>query len=179
MTRLTRQEAITTLEAEQHELAGLFERLSDEEMVAHGTIGGDWSAKDLAGHVAFWKELAIEALTDWRSGRRPEVEEIFDQLRAGTDAANAANQERTASQPLNEVNQRADSAHRDIVKAIQEMTDEEWQAEPPYPNAHQATLGELLGAVLWGPKGPFCHASAHLDDLRAYAESLNKPTPNK
>ncbi|GEM_PF-652706 len=176
MARLTREEAIAIFEAERSELDTLFARLSDAEMTLRATIGGgDWSAKDLMGHIAFWEELAAQALADWRSRRRPGVEEIFDAGRPGTDAANARNQEHTASQPLKEVSQRADAAHRAIIEAIQGLTDDEWQAEPPYPDAHEATLGELLGAVLWGPAGPFRHASAHLDDLRSYVESLPPP----
>ncbi|HYT29616.1 MAG TPA: DinB family protein, partial [Actinomycetota bacterium] len=39
-------------------------------MVAPATIGGgDWSAKDLLGHITAWEEVALERLRSARSGR--------------------------------------------------------------------------------------------------------------
>lgn len=168
----TRDQAIVTLDEGQAALDSLFARLSDEEMTRPATIGGEWSAKHLLGHVAFWEELALEALTDWRAGRRPSVECIFEGGREGIDAANARDQERTAAQSLSEVRARATTAHTTLVQSIREMSDEEWRGKSPYPNAHRVTFAELIGSVLGAPKRPFGHAFAHLPDLQAYVESL-------
>jgi hypothetical protein len=173
MARVARAEAIATLEAGQVELDALFGRLSADDMVRPATIGGGaWSARDLLGHIAFWEELALEALADWRAGRRPATEGISDEGAPGTDAANARNQERTVRQSLDEVRQRADSAHRTLMEAIGSMSDDEWDAAPPYPKPHVATLGELLGGATAGPDGAFRHAYAHLADLRACVERV-------
>jgi len=68
---------------------------------APATIGtGAWSAKDLLGHLAFWEELAAQALANWRAGQRPSAEDLFDQRR--TDAANAGNDERSSGQSLDD-----------------------------------------------------------------------------
>jgi DinB family protein len=108
----TRDQASKTLEEGQAALEALFGRLSDEEITRPATIGGgSWSAKDLMGHVAFWEELALDTLADWRAGHRPAVEQIYDEGAAGIDSANARNQARTAVQPLYAVRARATAAH--------------------------------------------------------------------
>src|SRR5262249_57451316 len=99
MTTPTREEAIATLEEGQAALDTLLARLSPEQLVRPATIGGgDWSAKDLLGHIAFWEELASQALNDWCAGRTPAVEQIFAGGAATVGAANAENQQRTARQ---------------------------------------------------------------------------------
>ncbi len=171
MSAPTRQEALGFLREGQSALGALFDRLSPEELTRPATIGGgEWSAKDLMGHIAFWEELALETLAEWRAGRRPAVEDVFRARR--TDAANAENQARTAAQTLEEVQRRAHTSHRALVTAVQVMSDEEWTAAPPYPHARRPTLAELLGAVLGAPDGAFRHAWAHLPDLSAYVASV-------
>src|SRR5918992_5234518 len=114
----SRDQAIATLEAGQAALAVLFAVLSDREMTRPATIGGgEWSAKDLLGHIAFWEELAVETLEDWRAGRRPSVEQISDAGPEGIDAANARDRARTADQPLEAVRTRAAAAHARVVQA--------------------------------------------------------------
>jgi uncharacterized damage-inducible protein DinB len=170
MEACSQDQAIRTLEEGQSALDALFARLSDEEMTRPATIGGTgWSAKDLLGHIAFWEELAFDAVDDWRNGRRPAVLDIFG---PGTDAANARNQERTAAQSLAEVRDRARVAHRRVLDAIRGLTAEEWQAElPSAGGAADKTLGGLLGGVLGMRRRPFGHAFAHLADHAGYVES--------
>ncbi len=166
----TRDEAITELDKGHAAVEQLCARLSAAQMVRPATIGsGAWSAKDLPSHLAFWEELAVQALADWRAGQRPFAEDLFSQER--TDAANADNDERTTRQSLDDVVERAQVAHRAIVAAISTLSEQEWSASPSYADAHAADLGDLLGGVLAAPSGPFQHAAAHLEDLRAYVEA--------
>lgn len=167
----TRDQALETLAAGQRELGALFAKLSDQEMVRPRTIsGGEWSAKDLLGHIAFWEELALQALADWRERRRPAVIALFEE---GVDAANMRNQERTAARSIEDVRARATTAHQATVDAIRAITDEEWQSKPFYPDPHHPTLADLLGGVLGAPRRPFGHAFAHLPDLKRYVDSLS------
>ena len=173
MSAPTREEALATLEEGRAALQALFDRLSSDDMTRPATIGvGDWSAKDLLGHIAFWEELAADTLAAWRGGRRPPTEGTQEAPWEGTDAANARNQLRTAAQSLEEVKRRAALAHHTIVEEIQTMSEGEWRATPFYPGATAPTLGELLGRVLGAPTGLFQHAFAHLADLRTFVESL-------
>ncbi len=166
-------EALETLSDGQSRLDALFARISDEDMLRPATIGdSEWAAKDLMGHVAFWEELAVEAVSAWRDGRPPEVARIFAKGRRGIDEANARNQSYTGGQSLAEVRDRAEAAHVAVLKAIAEIAEDEWCTEVSTSDSDRSTLAELLGTVLGAPKRPFGHAFAHLPDLEAYVESL-------
>ena len=90
---ITRDEALAMLEDGQQKVDALVAQLSDEEQERPATIGGgDWSAKDLLGHIARWNEIAIEALGSWRKGERPEIEDVWGD---GVDRLNAQNYERS------------------------------------------------------------------------------------
>jgi len=150
----------------------LLDGLPDEQLVRAGTIGGgDWSAKDLMGHIAFWEELALEAIGDWRAARRPAAEAIFEQ---GVDAANAQDQARWAAAPVDEVRARARKAHESLLKAITELSDGDWRTKASYPTRRRQTLAVLLGSVLGAPQRPFGHTFAHLPDLEAYVAAFKR-----
>jgi hypothetical protein len=169
MATPSRDEAIETLQAGDRELQQLFARLDERQMNEPKTIGGgEWSAKDLLGHIAFWEELAVEALEALRSGAKPSVEAIFASGTDGVDEINAANQERTTAEAVGEVRERAAKAHSAIVGSIREMSEEEWRARVPYPTERRETTALLLASILGAPKRAFGHAFAHLPDLLAY-----------
>jgi hypothetical protein len=173
MALVSRDEAIATLEEGDTKIGAFVRELSDEQMIEPKTIGGgDWSAKDLLGHLAFWEELALEALEDLRAGRTPRVEDAFVRGAEGVDELNARNQEITAGQSLNEVRARIAAAHTGIIEAIRTMNDEEWNAKVPYKAERRETVGQMLASILGAPKRPFGHAFAHLPDLEAYIGSV-------
>jgi len=154
----SRAEALTILADGQAQLDALFATLDDAALAKPATIGGgEWSAKDLMGHIAFWEELALEAIDASRAGRTPAVDEFKN-----ADEANAHNQRNTAPQSLADTRKRAATAHSAITSAIQSMSDSEWDAK----------LGKRVAGILGGPRGAFDHAWAHLDDLRQYVASL-------
>ena len=172
MAGMSRAEATEMLHEGQSRLDVLMARISDEEMLKPGTIGGgDWSTKDLMGHIAYWEEIAMEALGDWRASRRPSVEEAFGRD-GGVDELNARNQERTRQESLLEVRERARRAHEVVIETISGMTDADWDGHPPYATERRRTLGVMLGAIMGAPKMPFGHAFAHVPDLEAYVGLL-------
>lgn len=166
MARPTQTEAIDTLRQGHDVMMPLFDALSEADATKPATIGGgEWSAKDLMGHLALWEELAIEAVEAWRDGRIPRAESIFNA--DDVDAINADNFARTSAQPLEQVRARAREAHQRIVALIGSLSDEEWNSKPAYETERRKRLAEMLGAVLGAPKRPFGHAFAHEADLRA------------
>ena len=63
MTPPDHEEALATLRDGNDRLAALFAGLDEEAMVRRRTIGsGEWSAKDLMGHMALWEELALATI---------------------------------------------------------------------------------------------------------------------
>lgn len=168
---ITRGEAIATLE-EGHRLAGeLFEGLSDDQLSKPATIGDDWSAKDLLGHIASWEEYSLRALDEWRRGERPWIEDVF-RTRGGVDRANAEAVVAKAAMPAAEARAAAEASSRALVEAIRSMSDEEWNAKASHETERRTRLGNFLGSITGAPKRPFGHAFAHQPDLEAYVASL-------
>ena len=167
----TRAQAVTTLEAGHSGIRDLLDGLSEAELAAPATIGGgEWSAKDLIGHIQAWEGFALDAIGQWRKGERPTIEDTF----AGqekVDELNAVVFEQSRRRSPEDVRMEAERTHRALIDEIDRTTDEEWLSKASYPADRRRRLCELLGSVLGAPKRPFGHAFAHLPDLEAYVTS--------
>jgi hypothetical protein len=172
MASITPEQAIQTLEDGQRQLEALFAQLSEEQLVQPATIGGgDWSAKDLMGHIARWNEIAMEALASWRDGQMPWIE---GQWSGGVDKINAENYELSRDHPLERARGRLRQSNEALVGAIRDMGNEEWHSKAPYVTERRQWLGMLLGGITGAPQRAFGHAYAHLGDLEAYVASVKK-----
>jgi hypothetical protein len=145
----------------------LLAQLPDDAMTTSATIGsGNWSAKDLLGHIAFWDELALYARDVWRLGGLPALPRWHEM-----DDLNAK-KERSSDQSVVEVRVRYAAAHHGLVTGIEELSDEEWADKRSRSRDQHVTLGGLLGRITGGAQGAFDHLDAHLPDLEKYVASL-------
>lgn len=171
MAGLSRAEAASILGDGDARIDALLDGLADDDMIRPATIGGgEWSAKDLIGHIAFWEELALFTIEAWLQGQKPAIEATFGS--GNVDELNAWNHERKRSWPLDRV--RADSAetHRRLLASIQDMSDDRWLMPRPFEGDQPEDLGSELGGVLGAPGRPFGHAFAHIPDLEAFVETV-------
>ncbi len=168
---LTVDQAIDVLQDGDRRVRELLATVAEHDMMRPATIGGgEWSAKDLLGHLAFWEEIALETLRWRRRGERPRMEEAF--TAGGTDELNAWNQERKRSWSLERIGTNAEQTHQGLISALGGLSDEEWRAKAAQEGSSGRPLGEELGAVLGAPQRPFGHAWAHLPDLEAFVSAL-------
>jgi len=172
MASITREEALATLEDGQAQVEVLAAQLSDEEAARPATMGGgDWSAKDLMGHIARWNEIAIEALGSWREGERPGIEDVWGD---GVDKLNAENYERSKADSPEQARSRLRRSHDALVGAIRDMDNAEWHSKAPYQTERRSWLGMMLGSITGAPKRAYGHAFAHLPALEKYAWELRQ-----
>jgi Mycothiol maleylpyruvate isomerase N-terminal domain len=173
MALVTRAEAVRTLEEGHTTVAGLLANVGEEDFVRPATIGGgEWSAKDLLGHLTTWEEAALEALEGWRAGRTPTIEtEVFAHP-GGIDDFNARTVASKAAQSSDVARRASEETHAGLVAEIEGMSDDEWSSKAPYPTERRRRLGELLGSITGAPKRPFGHAFAHIPDLEAFRAGL-------
>ena len=61
---VSRRRAIRILEEAHATVNGLLDRLPPRAVSRPGLGGGDWSPKDLVGHLESWEEYAIDAHDD-------------------------------------------------------------------------------------------------------------------
>ena len=168
---LTPEEAVAELTRGHRELHSLLAGISVEELEEPATIGGgEWSAKDLVGHLAAWKEIALRTLDEWREGKRPTIADTF--AVGGADELNADEVAARSVQPVAELLRRSDEVHEELCAAFGAIAAAEWNAEATYePHVAGETLGSFLGGVLGSDEGPFLHFRAHRRDLRAFASA--------
>jgi hypothetical protein len=183
MAQPSQEEAISILEEGNAKLRELLQNIPEPDLIREATIGGgEWSAKDLIGHISTWEEVAIRSLEEWRRGEVPWVEQdggpFTDPGNQAVDAINARTVEEKRRLSLEEVRRSGDEGHRRLVNEIRSLSEDEWRAQAFYPTEknRRRRLVTLLGAILGAPGAPFGHAFAHIPDVVSFAASVrDKP----
>jgi hypothetical protein len=163
----TRQAAIDVLEAGHASIRRLLKRIPDHRMARPGLAGGDWSPKDLVGHLCAWEERVLEALAAWERGERAPIDrEIYSRSIGAINAdAVRARSRHTMARVLRDW----DNVHGELVRSIRTMPDARW--EQPATRRGRKSVGHRIGQLLVG-REPFAHAQAHLPDLEAFVEAI-------
>ncbi|MEX2275856.1 MAG: maleylpyruvate isomerase N-terminal domain-containing protein [Actinomycetota bacterium] len=175
MTIVARIEAIELLERGHRRVAEQIDGIDTVDLERPATIGGgDWSAKDLVGHLAAWEREALRALERWRLGRRPHIEDVFADGAPAVDRLNAETAARTSALPLDAVLIDAEQTHAALIEAMRRLDDDAWIERAPYETRGREapTLAEMLGGITGAPGANFDHASAHLASLEAFRASV-------
>ena len=155
-------------------LDALFSRLSRDAAEARGTIGsGAWAARDLAGHIETWEEVALRTIEDIRAGRPPDIRNtVTDE--ASRDLFNAAEIERKAAKGWEETVTSFRATNARLVATIRTIADDDWGRVPPGGDDRMRTFGEHIGSSTGMPEHPFRHAWAHLPDLEAFVQAATE-----
>jgi hypothetical protein len=162
----TRTEAIRILERERRITLELIRRLPARAIATRGLGGGDWSPKDLIGHLESWEQHALDALDAWSRGEpAPSDVAIRD---AGLNALNRAEVERKSRWSAAKSLGSATATRERLVGAIRSLPNERWLASPT--RRARRPLGRSIGGILGGPSGLFRHDAAHHPDLQEYAK---------
>lgn len=162
----SRRQALRILERGHRSVDELLQRLPGAAMTTPGLGGGEWSPKDLIGHLESWEGYALQALDAWDDGHGPAIDrELWS---SSTSKVNRDAVARKARRSVPEMRRRADRTYQVLVARIEAMSDRRWR-QPGTPRGRK-TVGERLGSYLGGPAGPFRHAEDHIKELRAFVE---------
>jgi hypothetical protein len=83
---------------------------------------GEWSVKDIVGHVASWEAEVVTAIRELREGRRPE---LYDFNRARLDAWNREHVERKRSLDFFSVLEQLRTGRQRLVDELAHISDED------------------------------------------------------
>jgi hypothetical protein len=162
----TRRAAVRILEQGRAGTLDLIERLPRAALTRPGLGGGEWSPKDLIGHLASWEEYALDALAAWDRGERAPIDDL--QFSVSTSRINRQNVEQKAAWTLSRVRREADRTRDELVAAIETLSDARWRR--PATERGRRPLGARLGAILGGPAGHFRHEEAHHPSIHVLLE---------
>ena len=166
-TVATRQEAIDILERGHARIRRLTKQIPAHRMARPGVGGGEWTPKDLLGHLCFWEEKVLGALAAWDAGERAPIDrEIYD---GSIGAINAAGVRARSRHTLARVLRDWDNVHGELIRVLRAMPDARWE-NPATPRGRKS-LGHRMGQLLVG-QGPFEHAGAHVKDLKEFVEAI-------
>ena len=164
---LSRELALGVLRDGHQQVLALIDGLSRAQMARPGLGGGDWSVKDLLGHLTSWEEHALDALDAWSEGRAVPIYEMLGSL--GIDGVNQRTFEEKSGLSYAEVLLNFATIQERLLRTIGGMSDEIWRLVP-IPERNR-TLGSELGGILSG-HGDFDHAAVHLPDLQTWVGDL-------
>jgi DinB superfamily len=159
-----RDEAIRFVRDDRLRTQAFLDRLPARAITTPGLGGGDWSPKDMLGHLESWEQHALDALDAWSQGRVAPSDHALRTV--GLDPFNLAEVERKARWSVARTVDSAAATHRRLLAVLGSISDDAWRA-PPTKRATRS-LGTHLGGILGGPAGPFRHDLAHHPDLEAF-----------
>jgi hypothetical protein len=160
----TRRQALRLLAEQRVEIEELLARLSPRDRTRPGLGGGEWSPKDLVGHLELWERFALDSVSAWERGEGSPVDRLI--WSRSNSAINAEGVAKVANLSWARARRRAERTHAELVALIETMSDARWTS-PATPRARKP-LGARIGGYLVGSDGPFTHDGEHLRDLRAF-----------
>lgn len=147
---MTKSELLRLVNKEWQQLVGTVSSLTEELAEKPGLVG-DWSVKDLMGHISFWENVAADRLEKILTGKRIQFIDDEDVPRINKEEV-----ERMRSEPLSSIQRNLQLVHTELVRAIDRFPEEkfrsndqnltEWIAESTYQHyaEHRAKLLKAL-----------------------------------
>jgi Mycothiol maleylpyruvate isomerase N-terminal domain len=167
---IARLEATAWLAEQRAATLELIAALPPRARTTPGLDGGEWSPKDLLGHLESWERHALDALDAWARDEPAPVDAAF--RTTSLSELNRRQVERKARRSYPAAASSAARTHRELLDAIAALTDEQW--ERPATSRGRKPLGHRLGQILVGA-GPFGHDAAHHKSLVAFARLHARP----
>ena len=161
---MDRHAALARLREQREATLALIDALPARARTTPGLGGGEWSPKDLLGHLESWERHALDALEAWGRDEPAPIDRAFRTM--SLHAINAREVERKARRSFRAMADGAARTHRELLEAIAAIEDEAWGR--PATSRGRKPLGYRLGQILVGA-GPFGHDAAHHPSLRTFA----------
>ena len=117
---MQKQQLLDRIEKQWAALKDSYAGLSAAQM-EQGGVGGEWSVKDILGHVTTWEEECLEHLPTIQAGGTPPR---YSVTHGGIDAFNAKKTEEKRRLSLAEILEQLDTVHHRLVEYIQAAPDE-------------------------------------------------------
>lgn len=153
------------MEGLHSQFRSLLRQVAGRELEREGTIGGgDWSVRDLVGHVMSWEELALGAIRGRRAGRGATPPDL------PLDDLNAKMVLEKRELALADLLAGAEDTHAQLLQAIREVPEPTWYSRAEEAESGGPSLGERVGQLLGSAEALYHHLDAHLGDLRDYRD---------
>ncbi len=138
---MTRDEVLQALERDRAQLQAALEGL-DHQVVTTVPVVGEWTIKDLLGHMAMWHQVALQFIADYKQTGLPKSLGFDDD--AAVDAHNRREAERRREWSVAQVGAELDASYRELAAAVAGLNDKQLNAPLPAPWQNATTLERLI-----------------------------------
>jgi deoxyribonuclease-4 len=126
---------LTELDSERQRLLAAIRGLTTVQMTTVAAVG-EWTVKDVLGHIAAWEHEAVKALQQAIDGKPPDLLHMTD-----FDAVNAAQVAARSELSLDEVLGELHQARQALVEALHRLDDVQFETPAAFPG--------LEGSLRW------------------------------
>lgn len=162
---MTRDEILQAINQAHADLLATLADIPDEVSVTRPVIDW-WTLKDLLGHLAMWEQVAIKFIADYRQDGLPKMLGLNDE--AAVDAYNKREAALRRDWSLARMRAEFDAAHRDLVAAVESLSDAELSAPLTAPWGKDATLERLIAV------NSYEHVVEHTEQIKKWRAGLDK-----
>lgn len=185
LATITRQVALEQLDIEHNAVRQLIDKLSREEMTFPDTIeyglysDQHLSFKDLLAHLITYEVFSVEAVEDWKQGKKHfSVDDM--QSSSASRRIHYKGIEDRQNMSLDEVLDEWERTQIALMETILSLTDADWRSPASFPTTDAMDLGGILEIILVAPpRPPYRHLPVHIPDSQAYIKKLHKITSRK
>ena len=136
---MNKAELIASIEREWEALQAALDGL-DEKQLTTIPVTGEWTVKDLLGHLAVWESRLVTDLYKIQRGVEPDWKGLSD---AQVDRLNAQFHQEQKSRPLERVLEDLHSVHLALLNRLDEFSDAALSSPDKYPITGGKSLAEV------------------------------------
>jgi hypothetical protein len=131
----------------------------DEERMPLIILHGEWSVKDLIGHLGFWENNVVSLFNTLRAGKTPEPSPELDAL-------NARVLSESRKQSLSEVRRQEKTAYQKVLALIKDASERELFDPAHFPWTEGRPFENYISDNTYG------HYEEHLPELAAWLKRI-------
>ncbi|MGE5264847.1 MAG: DinB family protein [Acidobacteriota bacterium] len=159
---MTRDEILRALRQTRSLLLETIDGIPEDAIVTQ-PVTESWTVKDLLGHMAMWQQVALSFITDYRASGTPQSLGLEND--AAVDAYNRRGADLRRDWSLARVRAELDDAQRNLLSAVETLSDDDLHRALPAP-WHSATTLEQLIAI-----NSYEHDPEHIEQIKRRNQS--------
>ena len=160
---MTRDEILKTLNEQHAELSAALDGISEETLTRIPYVDW-WTIKDLIGHITLWQQVALQFIGEYKLNGLPQQLGIKDD-----DDLNRYNKRGVAmlrDLSLSAVREEYATTHRDLVAAVESLSDADLVKPLPAPWGEGATMERLIAV------NSYQHAPEHIEQIVSFKSQV-------
>jgi hypothetical protein len=159
---MTREEILGKIKQAHANLVSAVAGIPDDVMTTRPVIDW-WTPKDMLGHVAMWERVAVQFIDDYRRDGVPVSLGLEDD--AAIDAYNKRGAALRRDWSLVRIRAEFDAAFRDLIAAVEKLSDAQLNMPLPAPWNSDVTLERLIA---WNS---YEHEPEHTEQIKKWRET--------